>query len=361
MNKLDAISRRSSRMRALVRLIKIAITGCSACMLIASSTKLPIGGVTHAMESPEGDQNICSSVAASLEINRAQSMSSLDENYIVKTFFPETVAVQRPGPQRPQGWTGNAVTYDEDGDPYLYGEKVTHMTAMTETVFAPQTDAVSDAYLSDAIFIGNSLVVGLQKAAVVDATFYAGIGMSVQQFFTKENVLSPDGEMAADATPLRVSVAEALARDNDFSRVYLMFGINELGWNSANAFVSLYEQVIDTILSIRPDTVIYVQQILPINEEIYRSRADANALINNERIAQFNEAITAMAERKQVVCLIPGEAVSDENGQLFADATADGIHLNGVYLRKWVDYLKTHTVADVDLLQYVEDVNAPNA
>ena len=348
-------------MRALVRLIKVAITGCSACMLIASSTKLPIGGVTHALVSPDGDHSIYSSVSVSTEVKRSQSISSLDENFIVKNFFPETVVVQRPGPQRPEAWTGNAITYDENGYPYLYGNRVTHMNAMTETVYPAQTDAVSDAYFGDAIFIGNSLFVGLQKSAVINANFHASIGMSVQQFFTKENVISPDGEMADDATPLRVSVAEALARDNDFNRIYLMFGINELGWNSANAFVTLYEQVIDTILSIRPDTVIYVQHILPVNEAIYTSGTDVSPFINNERIAQFNQAISAMAERKQIVCLTPGEIFSDENGQLFADATTDGIHLNGVYLRKWVDYLKTHTVADVDLLRYVDDVNAPNA
>ena len=50
MNKLDAISRRSKGMRALVRLIKTAITGCGACLLIATSTQLQFGSVTHALD-----------------------------------------------------------------------------------------------------------------------------------------------------------------------------------------------------------------------------------------------------------------------------------------------------------------------
>ena len=50
MNKLDALSRRGKGMQALVRLIKTAITGCGACMLIVSSTHLQFGGVTHALD-----------------------------------------------------------------------------------------------------------------------------------------------------------------------------------------------------------------------------------------------------------------------------------------------------------------------
>jgi hypothetical protein len=57
MNKLDAISRRSKPMRALVRLIKIAITGCGACVLIASSTQLQFGGVTYALDNESMGHN----------------------------------------------------------------------------------------------------------------------------------------------------------------------------------------------------------------------------------------------------------------------------------------------------------------
>ena len=66
------------------------------------------------------------------------------------------------------------------------------------------------------------------------------------------------------------------------------------------------------------------------------------------------EARATLAARKQVVYLNPGEVIADETGILPADATTDGIHLNGTYIRRWADYLYSHTVADVDPALFYE-------
>lgn len=40
------------------------------------------------------------------------------------------------------------------------------------------------------------------------------------------------------------------------------------------------------------------------------------------------------------------EAVVNEKGILPSDASNDGIHLNYEYCKKWMNYLKTHTVSE---------------
>ena len=167
--------------------------------------------------------------------------------------------------------------------------------------------------------------------------------MSVKQFFEKPMFLAPDGSGKL------VTTAEAVVRDGDYRRVYLMFGVNELGWPSTSTFVEYYERLIDLILNVRPDAVIYVQGMLPINEAVYNASTETPyECFNNERIALYNDKLAALAARKSVVYLTPAEVIADETGSLPAEATTDGIHLNAAYLRRWADYLYTHTVDDVD-------------
>ena len=352
MNKLDAISRRSKGMRALVRLIKSAITGCGACLLIASSTQLQFGGVTYALDNDilSGPNAVPAQVPAQVSYVMDNEMP-LDESAMLALFPPEPVeedvtepVYERPSLAVPEGWVGNAITFDGDGNPYLYGSEITSMTARTTPGKPAASDRADDTYFSeDTLFIGNSLVVGMQKVAAINTTYYANIGMSVKQFFEKPMFLAPDGSGTL------VTTAEAVVRDGDYRRVYLMFGVNELGWPSTSTFVEYYERLIDLILNVRPDAVIYVQGMLPINEAVYNASTETPyECFNNERIALYNDKLAALAARKSVVYLTPAEVIADETGSLPAEATTDGIHLNAAYLRRWADYLYTHTVDDVD-------------
>lgn len=359
MNKLDAISRRGRGMRALVRLIKTAITGCGACMLIVSSTQLQFGGVTsYALDNDilSGPNAFSAQVPEEISMT-VQAEYPLDEAAVLAMFPPEPevtetaeVVYERPSLAVPEGWTGNAVTFDNDGNPLLYGNAISTMTAKTVAGTPMKSDRADAAYFSeDTLFIGNSLVVGMQKVAAIDTTYYANIGMSVKQFFEKPMFVSPDGETNRDGSPKIVTTAEAVVRENDFRRVYLMFGVNELGWPGSSAFFDYYERLIDLILNVRPDAVIYVQGLLPMNEAVYAASTDTpSEYFTNTRIAEYNEKLAALAVRKSVVYLNPGEVIADETGTLPADATTDGIHLNVTYLRRWADYLYTHTVDDVD-------------
>lgn len=365
MNKLDAISRRSKGMRALVRLVKIAITGCGACVLIASSTQLRFGGVTYALDSETVTGPHTFSVQTpETPIPGAIPEDMLNEDVLLAQFPEEPapaevlpVVYERPGAAEPEGWVGNAVTIDGDGIVSLWGTPITDMTAKTPAGTPAESDAVDASYFSDALFIGNSLVVGLQKsAAITDTTYYANIGLSVKHFFEKPFLPSPDGASNADGSAKLLTAAEAVAQDNDFRRVYLMFGVNELGWPNTDAFVERYELLIDTILTVRPDAVIYVQAIFPINETVYTTVTDnPSEYYTNERISAINDKLRAMAERKQVVYLTPAEVIADEDGKLPAEATTDGIHLSAPYIRRWASYLQTHTVADIDAAVFYED------
>ena len=381
MNKLDEISAQSPGKRLLVRAVKLAITACGAACMIAIAVNIRhSGGITLALDHtvPASEVRYLDTVASRFPLPMSGTgvlLSALDE----ATLAWQQTAAGEPVPQIPEqplpaedepdgnepaadepaaeepsyvlrapdGWRGWATTFDEDGAVSIYGEELTPKKGAVTDGVTGQTGGTMEAhegvggdYFADALFIGNSLVVGMEKSGTIETDFYSTIGLSVYGFFEKSFLPAPDG------TGEKVTALEAFVRSGGYPKVYLMFGINELGWPSANAFVKQYSEVIDALLTVRPDATIYVQGILPINETVYRSSPDAQSYITNERIAEFNTSLEAMAQEKQVFFVNPGEVLSDENGQLTQSATSDGIHLSGIYLAKWANYLKAHTVRE---------------
>ena len=199
----------------------------------------------------------------------------------------------------------------------------------------PESEAVSDDYFDDALFIGNSLIVGLQKTVPLNARYFATIGLNVSQVLSKELIPLTDGST--------VTISDAIDLV-EFKKVYLMFGVNELGWGSITSFIDYYGKIIDRIREVNPEALIYVQSILPVNEEKWAKSRDYQSCINNYAVATFNQKIVEMCRDKAVYFVNVAEVLTDETGNLFEDATSDGIHISGVFSTRWVEYLKTHTV-----------------
>ncbi|MDR2088312.1 MAG: GDSL-type esterase/lipase family protein [Clostridiales Family XIII bacterium] len=200
---------------------------------------------------------------------------------------------------------------------------------------APPPGAVdvseTDDYFSDALFIGDSRTQGLLLYSNLgNASYYAARGLTVEHVFEKRVVEIDGGKR---------TVSDALER-RAFGKVYLMFGLNELGWNSAEKFIETYGRVIDRVRETQPDAVLYVQAIMPVSAQ----KSQKDPVHNNPNIDRFNEMILNLAEAKGAIYLNVGESVSDGNGVLPEEASSDGIHLNKKYCIKWEEYLRAHEV-----------------
>lgn len=197
----------------------------------------------------------------------------------------------------------------------------------------PESDSVDDDYFDDAVFIGDSRTEGmLLNMGLSNTISYTNKGLMVDTVFTRP-VINMDGE--------KLSVMDALGR-TDFNKVYIMLGINETGWLYNEIFIEKYSKIIDKIIEINPNAIIYVQEILPVTDSVSKT----HSYIKNEKINEFNELIRKMAEEKKVYFIDVSNAVSDSNGCLPEDAATDGIHLQKSYCEKWLEYLKTHIVTE---------------
>ena len=213
-------------------------------------------------------------------------------------------------------------------------EKVPPETDDPPEPFAPVPEGgpVEDTYFEDAAFLGDSRTEGFHLYSGLKAgAYYYSVGATVESVFSKE-VETPAGEM-----PLLDAMAE-----EDFGKIYVMLGVNELGWSKTETFRDQYAKVIDRLRSDHPDAEIILQSILPVSAKQEKKKT----YVNNGRIAAYNEVIFRLAEEKGCDLVDAAEAVTDENGCLRAAWNSDGVHLNVKGCRAWLEYLRTHPVGE---------------
>lgn len=195
--------------------------------------------------------------------------------------------------------------------------------------------AVEEDYFDDALFIGDSRTVGLMEYAGLEehATFYASTGLTVYRLFS-EKVVSVEGSKE------KISIEEALT-DKQFSKIYLMVGINEMGTGTVESFVAAYEEAVAHLQNLQPDAIIYVQAIMRVSAE----RSAKGDYIHNEGIDARNEGLSLLADNQKIFYLDVNPLISDEDGGLVQDYTFDGVHLKAKYIMMWKEFLMEHAVS----------------
>lgn len=198
------------------------------------------------------------------------------------------------------------------------------------SVTVPESEAVDNSYFADAVFVGDSRTEGLKMYSGLDSSqFFSSVGMDVDKVFT-DQVVSLNGQL--------LTVAQALEQAS-YSKVYIMLGMNELGWVYESVFADNYARIIDTIRESHPDATIYVQSILPVSQW----KDGSNDIYTNANVVRLQKALVAMCEEKGVNYVNVAEGIQDEQGYLPSESTQDGVHLTPEYCQRWMDYLKTHT------------------
>lgn len=193
---------------------------------------------------------------------------------------------------------------------------------------------VEDDYFEDALFLGDSRVVGMYEYGGLGdiATFYASTGMTIYKLFNAEIVELPEQDG-------KITVEEALQHQS-FGKIYIMVGINEMGTGTVERFAETYKAAVEHLQELQPDAIIYIQAILKVTT----ARSNKGDYINNEGIEARNEALSQLADEKRIFYVDPNLAVCDEDGGLVKDYTSDGVHLKAKYISLWKEYLKDNAV-----------------
>ena len=204
---------------------------------------------------------------------------------------------------------------------------------------APEREAVDNSYFEDAAFVGDSRTDGF--------LIYSGIGCGKNLTSNGLSIFKLAEKKALTINGTQYTLLEALALEQ-YGKVYLSLGINELGYYDDEGFYRSYCEAIDTIREIQPNAVIYIQGLIPVNETVI-AQTGGRAYLTNEHLRIYNDLMRQAAQEKQVVFLDLYSEFVNENGELPAEASKDGVHLRSDWCKQWLAYLQTHTV-DYDAL-----------
>ena len=226
---------------------------------------------------------------------------------------------EAPGEDVPE-----ALFYTADGErltDYIWGDMI------------PETEAVDEEFFSDTAFIGNSLAQGMMLySGLKTPDYYATQSISVSNIYYEKAINAGNG--------VYITILDALAR-KDHAKIYIMLGLNEISM-SEEEFVQRYGDLIDRIREIQPKAAIYLQSMTPVTA----AQSESGSVFNNKRIRRYNELIQALAADKKCHFLDVYSSIADENGDLPAGGSFDGIHPYTKYYKAWKEYLKTHTVLE---------------
>lgn len=201
-----------------------------------------------------------------------------------------------------------------------------HPSALPETSTQNALSIPENPDFTNVLFIGDSRTAGLSEYGDLgQAEVFADSGMSVFNLFDSR-VKTKSGN--------KLTLREVLSR-RQFQTIYLMLGINELGYEYSS-IIKKYQSVVDTIQSLQPDAIL----VLQANLHVTGNKSASSSTYNNEKINRLNSGIQTLAEENSCFYLDVNPVFDDENGNLKADYSTDGSHVLGKYYSVWVDWLK---------------------
>ncbi len=202
-------------------------------------------------------------------------------------------------------------------------------TTPAETKPPLTPDATGAEKMDRTLFIGNSLVQNLTLYTALMADRLATSSSSVANAFTNE-VIEIDGA--------KYTIADAIGKSGAHDRVYLMYGVNELGWESSSYFAKKYGELIDLSRAANPDAEIVLCLIYPVSKAL----SDSSPTYNMKNVAKLNGWITKLAEEKQCYLFDASDPVTGSDGYLLPAASEDGVHPVPYYSKQIYAYFCNH-------------------
>ena len=120
-------------------------------------------------------------------------------------------------------------------------------------------------------------------------------------------------------------------------KIFIMIGINDL-WNedrSVEQILVNYQKILTSFQEKTPQTQVYIQSLLPINNRDYPIKID------NEEIMEMNQKLEALANQFNYQYLPIYPQFVDESNQLKTTYTNDGVHLTNEGYRVWANAILT--------------------
>lgn len=126
--------------------------------------------------------------------------------------------------------------------------------------------------------------------------------------------------------------------DSQPKKLFLMIGINDLNQGvSVENVANNYQLIVETLKAQIPDIKIFVQSLLPINNQLRNNDV-------NQQIISLNNRLQKLSQNGFFQYVNLFSAFLDANNQLDIQYTSDGIHLNGQGYLVWKKIIEKYVV-----------------
>ena len=113
-------------------------------------------------------------------------------------------------------------------------------------------------------------------------------------------------------------------------KIFLLVGVNDLIFgNKVSEIEAVYRSIVHKIRAETPDTELYLQSILPLNNLLRNTGA------SNEKVMELNGRILQIAHDYALPYLDIATPLKDAEGNLAVKFSEDGLHLNGLGYVVW--------------------------
>lgn len=128
-------------------------------------------------------------------------------------------------------------------------------------------------------------------------------------------------------------------------KIFVMLGINSLKNNmSSQDFIDNYTQLLEKIKTNSPNTQVYIQSVLPINQKIGKVVLGEKMLnTDNDEIKEVNFQLQQLAKKFNYT-FINLYTLFIKNGSLPKIYSFDGLHLSGDGYLLWKEAIQEHII-----------------
>ena len=118
-------------------------------------------------------------------------------------------------------------------------------------------------------------------------------------------------------------------------KLFLMIGINDLlNGKDVDYVAGNYAAILDRIKMESPATIVYVQSVLPINNDVLKSKTT-----NNQKIADLNSKIRTLSEDRSMIFIDLYLTFAGTDNKMPRQYTWDGLHPNSHGYTVWKDLI----------------------
>ena len=208
----------------------------------------------------------------------------------------------------------------------------------------PRTEAAEMTYFDGAVFIGDSVTLGLQNYVTrmrqTDKGFMGGAKfLSIGSYGAYEATRPADDKSIHRIIAGKKTMPADIVKSYNADKVFICLGLNDVGLFTKDEYLQYYKQLIDDIREQSPEIDIVIESITPM--ALYGERR----VLYNAKIDEYNEALAKFAKDNSCYFADIANLFKDDAGYLASELCSDDYcHLNNDAYDIWINYLLNHTI-----------------